>query len=71
MTALLDGPLSEANLHAFLDSVEPVLTTGLATDPYPTVANPAAQLDELRAWVSERIPIVRAQVAANASPPPR
>lgn len=71
MTALLEGPASETSLHAFLDSVEPVLTEAIETDPYPTVFGAAAAFDQLRAWVSERIPTIQAQVAANNNPPPR
>src|SRR5688500_16111357 len=71
LTALLEGPLSEASVHAFLDALEPVLANALDTDPYPTVFGAAAKFDQLRSWVSERIPIIRAQVAANNNPPPR
>jgi hypothetical protein len=71
MTALLAGPLSESSLHGFLGSLEPVLTTALETDPYPTVFGTAATFDGLRDWVSQRIPIIQAQVAANNNPPPR
>ena len=71
LTALLAGPLSETDLHAFLDALEPVLTAALDIDPYPTVFGATAKFAQLKAWLSERIPIVEAQVAANNSPPPR
>lgn len=71
LTALLAGPLSIASVHAFLDALEPVLTNALDTDPYPTVFGAAAKFDQLKAWVSERVPIIQSQVAANNLPPPR
>jgi hypothetical protein len=41
MTALLSGPLSETNLDAFIDALEPVVTDALDSDPYPTVIDAA------------------------------
>jgi hypothetical protein len=71
MTGLLTGPLSETSLHAFLDALEPVVSDALDNDPYPTVIDVATHFDQLRAWISERIPVVQAQVLANNNPPPR
>jgi spore coat protein CotH len=71
MAGLIGGPLSESELHAFLDALEPVLSPALATDPYPTVSSGTAPFNALKSWVSQRLPIVQAQLAANNSPPPR
>jgi hypothetical protein len=65
-----DGPLSEPNLHALLDALEPVLSTALAEDPFVLEA-PGATFQALRNWISERIPNVQAQVQANGPPSPR
>ena len=64
------GPLSEANLHAFLDALEPVLTPALAEDPF-VAEDPAATFASLRSWISARIPNVVAQIAADGPPAPR
>lgn len=69
MTDPATGPLSEANLYAFLDAVEPGLTQALAEDPYQPI-DAAAHFAYLRAWVSQRIAIVRALASAN-TPAPR
>jgi hypothetical protein len=63
------GPLSEANLHAFLDSVEPALAAPLAQDPYQPI-DAASHFQDLRRWVSDRIAVVRSLTLAN-QPPPR
>ena len=71
ISGLLGGPMSSANVDAFLASLKPVLIDALATDPYPTVANPGAAFDDLRAWYAARVTNVLSQVAANNNPPPR
>jgi hypothetical protein len=63
------GPLSEADLHAFLDSVEPALTGPLAEDPYQPI-DAATHFTSLRDWVTDRIAVVRSLAAAD-QPPPR
>ena len=68
MTDPATGPLSEANLHAFLNAVEPALTQALAEDPYQPI-DAAAHFASLRSWVSQRIAIVRALATANAPAP--
>jgi hypothetical protein len=73
MTGLLDGPLSEAALHAFLDGVEAVVAAALAEDPYAGFGGEdavATHFGDLRGWVSQRIANVRDQVQAN-EPLPR
>ena len=73
MTSLLDGPLSEATLHGFLDGVEAVVASALAEDPYAGFGSGGAVASHfagLRGWVSQRIGNVRGQVQAN-QPPPR
>ncbi len=37
---LLCGPLSESNLHAFLNQIEPMLTEALAADPNNQIEDP-------------------------------
>jgi hypothetical protein len=68
MNALLCGPLSEGNLHAFLDAVEPALTPHLLADPNRIFTESVADhFDNRRAWLSQRILAVRAQI--EGSPP--
>jgi hypothetical protein len=62
------GPLSEANLHAFLNSVEPALTAPLAEDPYQPI-DATTHFAGLREWVSDRIPVVRSLARANRPAP--
>ena len=70
LASMLAGPLSEASLHAFLDTLEPILAPAIAQDPYIT-EDPAQTFDALRAWISARIPNVLAAIAANGPPPTR
>jgi len=75
MRDLLNGPLSEANIHAFLDMVEPVLTEALAADPYNKFGTGGAagvqeQFNSLRDWISDRIVNVLEQVDCDEPPPP-
>lgn len=72
---LINGPLSEANIHAFLDMIEPVLTEALASDPYnkfstPGVAGVQERFNSLRTWISDRIANILAQVDADEPQPP-
>lgn len=72
---LLNGPLSEANIHAFLDMIEPVLTGALTADPYnqlstPGLAGVQERFDSLRGWIPDRIANVLAQVDADEPLPP-
>ncbi|MBW8041521.1 MAG: hypothetical protein FVQ85_16205 [Planctomycetes bacterium] len=72
---LLNGPLSEANIHAFLDLIEPVLTDALAADPYnqlstPGLAGVQERFNSLQSWISDRIANVMAQVDADEPLPP-
>jgi hypothetical protein len=62
------GPLSEANLHAFLNSVEPALTAPLAEDPYQPI-DATTHFAGLREWVSDRIAVVRSLATANGPAP--
>lgn len=64
------GPLSETNLHAFLDSLEAQLGSAMAGDPFAT-EDPASLFASLRRWISDRVPNVKAQIAANGPPMPR
>jgi hypothetical protein len=69
MTDPATGPLSETNLHAFLDAVEPALAAPLAQDPYQPI-DAASHFASLREWVTKRIAVVRSMAAAN-TPAPR
>ena len=72
MLDLLNGPLSVANVQAFLTQAEGVISSALANDPFPTTSgSPADEFNSLRAWVAARDANVRAQVAANGAPSPR
>jgi spore coat protein CotH len=61
-----NGPLSEANIQAFLDTVEPQLSQALAEDPNADF-DPEDVFESLRRKVSERIAKVRAEAAADAA----
>ena len=49
---LIDGPLSEAALHAFLNDLEAVLAPELAADPF--ISAGAGSFASLRNWVTDR-----------------
>jgi hypothetical protein len=72
MHDLLNGPLSVANVQAFLTQTEAVISSALANDPFPTTeVSPAEEFKSLRAWVAARDANVRRQLAANGPPSPR
>jgi len=64
MRDLLAGPLSEANVNAFIDDVNtPELRAAIIADPWNQVGgNPAGKFADLKNWISQRIPNVLAQV---------
>ncbi|MBC8328909.1 MAG: CotH kinase family protein [Planctomycetes bacterium] len=67
-TDLLDGPLAEPGIHAFLDAVEPILTPWLELDPNNRIGTGAAiggHFQAKKTWLGQRIPIVRAQIASG------
>jgi hypothetical protein len=59
VTDLLDGPLSTANLTAFLNRLEPILTPYLNEDPN---GGGGGQFSSLRQYFTNRIANVRTQV---------
>lgn len=68
MIDLLDGPMHVQEMHAFLDRMEPVLTAALLADPNNQIggaADIATEFQSLKAWVSQRDSVVRAQVASD------
>jgi len=70
MCDLLAGPFAEANLTAFVDSVEPVLVQAVADDPYNklgtnSIEGVAAEFDSIRNWLIARVADVAAQVQCN------
>ena len=64
MRDLINGPLSEANIHAFIDDVNtPELRAAIIADPWNQVGgNPAGKFAELKTWISNRIPNVLTQI---------
>jgi len=61
------GPFSEANLMAFIGTIEPALVQAVADDPYNqlstnTPEGVAAEFDSIRDWLIARIANVRTQV---------
>ena len=72
MLDLVNGPLSVANVQAFLTQVEAVISPALVNDPFPTTAgSPTDEFNRLRVWVAARDVNVRSQLAANGPPSPR
>jgi len=61
---LLNGPLSAANISAFIDDVNTSeLRAAIIADPWNQVGgNPAGKFAELKTWISDRIPNVLAQI---------
>ena len=64
------GPLSAANLHTFLNALEPVLASALAEDPF-SAGDGTGAFQSLRQWISARIPNVRSQLQNNGPPSTR
>lgn len=63
MNDLICGPLSQGNLHSFLDAIEPVLTEALADDSNNQIEGTIAEhFDNRRQWLSERIEAVAVQI---------
>jgi hypothetical protein len=64
MNDLLCGPFREANLHAFLNAVEPVLSPHLEADPNSKLGGQTAAqfFAGRRTWLSDRINVVSSQI---------
>ncbi len=72
MTDLLDGPMSEGEIIAFLNTVEPIITPSLEEDSNNNLSDSVPEaFDNLREWIRRRVANVRQQVAENNQPPPR
>jgi hypothetical protein len=69
LTALLDGPLSMPNLHAFLTAAEAAVNPHLQNDPYHNAS--MGDFGTLASWLHSRQSQIRAQVTANGPPAPR
>ena len=71
---LVCGPFQESQLHAFLDALEPVLSAALAADPNNQLGGEsvAAFFDNRKAWLSQRLASVSAQIEGfvPCGPPP-
>jgi hypothetical protein len=63
------GRLAISVLYQYLDEVEALIGSSLATDPYPT--STAASFDHLKNWLAARYDSARSQAIANTNPPPR
>jgi hypothetical protein len=69
LLGLLDGPLGPANVIAFLDRLEPVLTPALEADANSKVGGDVAgHFEHLRNWITQRAANVRAEVLADIPP---
>jgi hypothetical protein len=69
MAELIEGPLAVAEIHAFLNSAQALLTEALLADPNNQMGNSpeaiAEQFDSLRAWAVTRHESVNAQLTAD------
>lgn len=63
------GPLSETNIHGFLNAAAVAVQPALDTDPYVGTFR-SGQFSSLKSWISRRIISVRTQALAN-KPAPR
>ena len=72
MRNLLNGPLSEANIHSFINSVQTqALIDALEADPWSKMEGGVAdRFQAIRDWFSARIVNVLAQVAHDEPSPP-
>ena len=61
---LVCGPFREANLHAFLDALEPVLSSALAAYPNNQLDGESVSefFEARKAWFSQRLASVRSQI---------
>jgi hypothetical protein len=59
---LVCGPFSEANLHAFLDALEPVLTSALEADPNSQIGDVAGYFASKKTWFTQRLQVVTSQI---------
>ena len=63
LNGLICGPLSAQNLNAFLDALEPILTPSLDADLNNRMnGDVPGHFDSMRAWYTQRVPIVAAQI---------
>ncbi len=74
MDDLIHGPLTAANINAFIDSIRPVLTDALLTDMNNNIGNTAeavsGRFDQLKTWFVARIADVASQIGTTTPPPP-
>ena len=63
LNELLCGPINEADLHDFLDALEPVLSDALAADPNSQIDGSISEFfDARKEWFSQRIAVVQSQI---------
>lgn len=63
------GPLGLPALYAYLDEMQALIGSSLASDPYPTAS--ASEFQKLKDWLAERYASARTQALANTNPDPR
>ncbi len=60
---LLCGPLSEAEIIALVDAIEPLITQALIDDPNNQLLGPEAdRFNDIRTWISQRVLNVAGQI---------
>ncbi len=71
LNQLVCGPFAVAQLHAFVDALEPVLSDALAADPNTQMSEPVADFfDGRKAWFSQRLASVVSQIEGFVPCPP-
>jgi hypothetical protein len=72
MNDLLCGPMSEQNIIAFIDAMEPILTPHILQDPNSGVEDDVPEFfDNRRNWIRSRITVIGSQVEGwTPCPPP-
>ena len=59
---LINGPFASANVNAYLNQLEPILTPSVLADPNNNMGSPATAFNDLRNWISARNANVLSQV---------
>ena len=61
---MIDGPLELSNLLAMVNSIEPVISTAMDTDPYQQTGSAAAEFQRIRDFLTARYAVVDSQLNA-------
>jgi hypothetical protein len=70
MSELLEGPLHPDLMSNRLDEWKTAADQALKDDPYETYGK-HMNFDDMKLWISKRVPAVKAMVSANNQPAPR